>query len=264
VTGRWVNGICEDGVWEYFDKTSFFAVFINNKVKSYFSTKQEADVFFQQQQKLIGEKNKQKLSSLLDRLDIKSPTGSDLYRLTQIGHNLLSHPLSLETFSELFQIPIDKELTPQEYIECSLLLSNRLTNSNFTETVRLAAMAKQWMKTPVDYKDGVDSVDGSFPDCSSFDIFSASRLGSLACVKRLISSNVQLVQSVDRNGKTAINYSSLNGHVRVTKYLLEQGAKWDAKMLAAAPNDVVKGLFQQFPQQKLVAKPPQKKEDDDE
>lgn len=258
VTGRWVNGVCEDGVWEYFEKSPFFAVFINNKVKSYFPCKQEAEIFYQQQLKTIDEKNRRRLSQLVERLDMKAVTGNELYRLTMLGES----SWNLHKFDEVFRVPLNKRLSTEEFLDYGLLLSRRLTHSDFSRALRLASLGKSWMKTVVgESKNGVDAADGTFPDCSSFDLYTAARVGSLTGIKRLASS--VNVLALDRHGKSALTHSTLNGHVRVTRFLLEQGAKWDAKLFAGALSEAVKGALLDFPRQK-VTKPPPKKDDDED
>eukprot|EP00823_Brevimastigomonas_motovehiculus_P004347 TRINITY_DN2858_c0_g1_i1.p1 TRINITY_DN2858_c0_g1~~TRINITY_DN2858_c0_g1_i1.p1 ORF type:complete len:358 (-),score=83.99 TRINITY_DN2858_c0_g1_i1:87-1160(-) len=257
ITGQWEKGICNDGLWEFFDDSPFHGVFTNNIVKCYFGDPTEALESLMKKLKEVQTTKASLLDGLFTALDEES-TGTlstqELFHLIKV----LDFSYTLEQFHSNFgSIPINKErvVERKDFIQIGIRFSSSAVD-DFALLIRLMTAAKKWMKSFVEEKDRTNSTD--FPDLPSIDSLSlACRLGSLAAAQRIVQeqkinfSNLPL----DRNGKTPLMYACQGGHLKLIRYILSVGALWGSRCFYLTNEADVRSLLQkEFAKQKVVEK----------
>ncbi|CAK9830370.1 Ankyrin repeat domain-containing protein 49 [Anthophora retusa] len=79
-----------------------------------------------------------------------------------------------------------------------------------------------------DDDDGVEA-DRNAKEPDAQDILTAAENGNLKGVKMLLTKNPSLLESTDKDGYTPLHRACYGNHVQIVEYLLQAGAKIDAK-----------------------------------
>ncbi|XP_031829365.1 ankyrin repeat domain-containing protein 49 [Nomia melanderi] len=81
-----------------------------------------------------------------------------------------------------------------------------------------------------DDDDGVEAErNAKEPDAK--EILEAAERGDLAKIKKLLTKNLRLLECTDKDGYTPLHRACYGNHVEIVEYLLQAGAKIDAKTL---------------------------------